>query len=163
MTGENDSPTLGTIVVACVVVAIIRLPMVVTTGVVAIGVGFVGDFDVSVRRAVGLVLLAWPLWAMIVVACERATFARRQETGTTRADIVRIQCLATGSSLLVSSTVLDAGSIDGLAYGLILAAIMCVVEILGLTRGRPFSTDWRAPTACSLQSKPAPGQSEFGA
>lgn len=161
MTG-GDSPTLGTIVVACVAVAIIRLPMLVTTGVCAVGVALVGDFDVGVGRAIGLAVLTWPLWAILLVAGERLVSARR-DVGTTRIDVVALQCLATAGSLLVSSALLAGGPGGGLAYGLVVAAVMCVVEVLGLTGGKPFSTDWRAPTTCSLQHRDVPNEPEFGA
>lgn len=161
MSGGDASPTLGTVVVACVAVAVIRLPMVVTSGVFAVGVALVGDFDIGVPQAIGLAVLAWPLWAVLLVAGQRLLAASR-DGGTTRIDVVALQCLATAGSLLVSSVLVAGDPAGGLAYGLVVAAVMCVIEVLGLTGGRPFSTDWRAPTACSLQHRNATDQSEFG-
>lgn len=162
MTSENTSPTFGTLVVAVIAVAITRLPMVVTTGVFAVGIALVGDFDLTIRRAIGVAVLAWPLWAILLVAGERIRSARR-EGGTTRIDVVTLQCLATAGSLLVGSALLAGGPGGGLAYGLVIATIMGVVEVLGLTGGKPFSTDWRAPTTCSISRRNVADEPEFGA
>ncbi|UPK76628.1 hypothetical protein MU582_08325 [Nocardioidaceae bacterium SCSIO 66511] len=162
MTSESATPTFGSMAVAYVVVAIIRLPMAIVTAVVAVGLGLVGDFDVGVRRAIGLAAVAWALWPLILVPGAHY-LSRRRDSGTTRIDVVVLECAATVGSLLVSAALFAGGPFGGLAYGLVAAAIMCLVTVVTLTRGRPFSTDWRTPTACSVPSNPATDEPEFGA
>lgn len=148
----NPPPTFGSSVVAWVAVMVVRVPMTLLTGVVAFGVGLLADPGVDAQRAAGVAVVAWPLWALILVAHERYRLTLGDEK-TTRLHVVGIHCVATACSLAAGSALFASGPALGLQYGGIVAALMCVAEILALTGGRPFGTDWRAPTACTPRQR----------